>query len=94
MNYHIFLCSNILNKCKNKFKIKKSNNSTFLLLVFGILKFQNIGRFTLGCFKRLTTTRTWGLTFGMTKCRTADISDFQNFEYEKNESRFIRFFYL
>ena len=33
-------------------------------------------------------------TFGMTKSRTADIPDFQNFEYENNESRIIRFFYV
>ena len=36
----------------------------------------------------------WGLKFGTTKCRTADISQIRNFEYWNNESRVIRFFYF
>ena len=36
----------------------------------------------------------WGSKFGMTKCRTADISKIRNFEYWNNETRVIRFFYV
>ena len=31
----------------------------------------------------------WVSTFGTTKCRTADISEFRNFKYKNNESRVI-----
>ena len=36
----------------------------------------------------------WGSTFGTTKCRTFDISEFRNFEYESHESWIIRFFHF
>ena len=36
----------------------------------------------------------WASKFGMTKCRTADISKIRNFEYENNESRVIWFVYF
>ena len=38
-------------KRKNKLEIKISNDSSFVLLIFGISKFQNIGRSTFGCSK-------------------------------------------
>ena len=33
-------------------------------------------------------------TFGTTKCRTVDISEFQNFKYENNEIRIVQFFHF
>ena len=36
----------------------------------------------------------WGSSFGTTKCRTTDISEFQNFEYEMDEKWVIRIFYF
>ena len=38
--------------------------------------------------------RRGGSKFGTTKCRTADISEFLNFEYKNNESRIIRFLHF
>ena len=45
-----FECSNNLNNHKNKknWKIEKSNNSTFVILIFEILKSRNISRATFG----------------------------------------------
>ena len=47
-------CSNNLNKykVKKKFKLKKLNNSSFVLLIFEISKFRNIGRSTRRGFLR------------------------------------------
>ena len=46
--------------------MKLSNNSCFVILIFAVLIFRNIG---------------WGTKFGMIKCRTSDIPKFQNYEY-------------
>ena len=45
-----FECSNNINNRKKIFKIEnnKSNNSTFIILIFEISKFRNIGRSTFG----------------------------------------------
>ena len=46
-----FECSENLKKRKNKkinSKIKKSNNSTFVILIFEIFELRNIGRFKFG----------------------------------------------
>ena len=40
-----FKCSNNLNKLKKKIENKKSNNSSFVILIFEISIFRNIGRF-------------------------------------------------
>ena len=47
-----FECSNNLNDHKKKSKIEKSNNSTFVILIFEIPKSQNIGLYTFGRSKR------------------------------------------
>ena len=39
---------------KNKFKNKKSNNSSFIFLIFEISKVRNIGRCPFGCCKFCT----------------------------------------
>ena len=49
------------------------------------------------CFKwtgisKICKNFRWGSTFWMTKCRTSDISEFQNFEYQNNETWVFWFF--
>ena len=51
-------------------------------------------RFLFHEFFTVPINRGWGSTFGTTECRTADISEFWNFEYKNNESRIIRFCYF
>ena len=51
--------------------MEKSNNSTFVIFIFEILKFRNIGSYKFG----------WGSKSGTTKYKTADISKIRNFEY-------------
>ena len=61
VNYHIFIVSvqriqtNV--KLKINLKIKKSNNSTFVILIFEIPKFRKIGCSTFGRSKILTLNK-------------------------------------
>ena len=36
----------------------------------------------------------WGNKFGMIKCRTTDVPEFQNYEYQNSKRSVIRLFYL
>ena len=40
------------------------------------------------------SSRGWRSKFGTTKCKTANISEFRNFEYKNYKCRIIRFFHF
>ena len=72
-------------------KVKISNNSSFVIVIFAILEFRNIGHSTFSRSKfwppplfmepRNDSYGIYTRKFGMTKCRTTDISKFKTCEY-------------
>ena len=67
-----------MNNEKINSKIKLSNNSSFVILIFVILKFRNIGCSTLYRSKFWPPPNSWK---DQMYYRTTDISEFRNFEY-------------
>ena len=66
-----------------------SKNGTFFFKQSEKLK--NVLKSVMVLLKKKWKTES-GSTFGMTKCRTTDVSEFKNFEYYNNERWVIRFF--